>query len=81
MPVNKKPMKPPPQRLSADLNELNQRVNESGDKSLFGLLCLIEQRIRTRVRRKVKLRIEKHVAVELVNQRPPVTSRLTRYVE
>jgi len=74
-------MKSPPHGLAAVVSKLNQRVNESDDKSLFGLLCLIEQRIRTRVRRNVKLRIAKHGAVLLVNQRPPATSKLTRYVE
>jgi hypothetical protein len=44
-------------------------------------LCLIEQRVRMRVRKKVKPRIEKHAAVKPGNQRPPATSKLTRYVE
>jgi hypothetical protein len=74
-------MKPPPHRLAAVLNKLIQRVNESDDKSLFGLLCLIEQRTHTPVRKNVKPRIENHVTVKLVSQRPSAISKLTRYVE
>ena len=72
-------MKTPPHHLGFVVNKLIQRENGSDSKSLFGLLLLIEQKIRTRVRREIKPRIKKHEAV--MNQRQPATFKLSRYVE
>ena len=74
-------MKPAANHVAAALHKILQHVKESEDESLFGLLCLIEQRVRMRVRKKVKPRIAKHAAVKPGNQRPPATPKLTRYVE
>jgi hypothetical protein len=74
-------MKPAANQVAAALHKLLQYVKEGEDKSLFGLLLLFEQKVRKHGRLNPQLRIEKPVAVKLVDQRQSMTSKLTRFVE
>jgi len=72
-------MKAPSRQLDTVLKKLIRRKNERDSKSLFDLLLLIEQKIRTRVRKDIQSRIKKHEAV--IKQRQPAIFKLSRYVE